>query len=104
MIAYNDFVKMFGTDYNKVNHQNITDADIEDFFKPCLMHTASFVNEQKFNFEGLKNRVLSSSYMPNEQHKDYEFMLYVLKKIFKRYHQDGIVTFEYNTKIYYGKL
>lgn len=104
MQAYDDFVKMFGTDYIKVNHQNISEAEITSFFKPGTMKVEAFHNQQQFNFAGLRDRVLSSSYMPDELHKDYEFMMYVLKKIFRRYQQDGFVTFEYKTRIYYGKI
>jgi SAM-dependent methyltransferase len=104
MRVYDDFVKMFGTDYNEVNHQNTTLDVIASFYAPQSFQEHVFENHQDFNFEGLRARVLSCSYMPDETHKDYEFMMYVLKKIFRRYQQDGIVKFEYDTKVYYGKL
>jgi hypothetical protein len=42
--------------------------------------------------------------MPSEEHKDFAFMMSVLKKIFNRFAENGKVTIEYDTKIYYGKL
>jgi hypothetical protein len=101
---YEDFINMFATDYKEVNHQNIGEEVFDNFFGKGNYHTAAFDNFQHLNFEGLKGRVLSSSYMPAESHKDYEHMLYVLKKLFSRFQENGKVCLEYDTKIYYGKL
>jgi ubiquinone/menaquinone biosynthesis C-methylase UbiE len=110
--SYEDFIKMFATDYLEVNHKNIDEDVFNNFFAEYKMK--SFDNFQYFDFEGLKGRILSSSYMPAEGHKDFEYMMYVLKKVFNRFQQDivlpggesrrGVVTIEYDTKIYYGKL
>jgi ubiquinone/menaquinone biosynthesis C-methylase UbiE len=103
--SYEDFLQMFGTDYKEVNHKNTQDKKIfDEFFGKDNYHEARFDNFQNFNFEGLKGRVLSSSYMPGENHPDYEFMIACLKKIFVRYQQNGTVRFEYDTKLYYGIL
>jgi hypothetical protein len=42
--------------------------------------------------------------MPNEGHKEFEYMIYVLRKIFQRYQQNGKVRLEYDTKIYTGQI
>jgi SAM-dependent methyltransferase len=103
--VYEDFLHMCGTDYDKVNHKNIQDEKIFDaWFGRNNYKTASFYNFQDFDFEGLKGRVLSSSYMPAEGHVNYEYMIYCLKKIFLRYQENGKVRFEYDTKIYYGSF
>jgi SAM-dependent methyltransferase len=103
--SYEDFLQLFGTDYKEVNHKNTQDEKIfNEFFGKGEYKTASFPNYQDLNFEGLKGRVLSSSYMPGEDHKDFEFMIYCLKKIFVRYQVNGTVRFEYDTKLYYGQL
>ncbi|MES2140025.1 MAG: class I SAM-dependent methyltransferase [Bacteroidota bacterium] len=102
--AYEDFIKLFATDYNEVNHKNIDEKIFSDFFGEANYALESFDNYQYFDYEGLKGRVLSSSYMPEEGHKDFNFMMSVLKKIFNRFQDRGKVTLEYDTKIYYGKL
>ena len=104
LIAYEDFIKMFAIDYLEVNHKNIDEKIFNDFFGETNYQLKSFDNFQYFDFEGLKGRILSSSYMPEEGHKDYNFMMSVLKKIFNRFQENGKVTLEYDTKIYYGKL
>lgn len=101
--VYEDFLIMFGTDYLKVNHKNVQDKTVfDDFFNENNCKEKMFYNFQDVNFEGLKGRVLSSSYMPNEGHPDFDHMIYCLKKIFMRYQQNGVVRLDYDTKIYYG--
>jgi hypothetical protein len=103
--SYEDFLQFFGTDYKEVNHKNVQDTKIFDhFFGEGKYNSASFQNFQDFNFEGVKGRVLSSSYMPGEGSNDFEFMIYCLKKVFMRYQQNGTVRFEYDTILYYGPL
>lgn len=102
--VYEDFLQMFGTDYKEVNHKNTQDPKIFDAFFDGHYQEKSFYNYQDVDFAGLKGRVLSSSYMPGEGHRDYDFMIYTLKKIFMRYQENGKVRLDYDTKIYYGQL
>jgi SAM-dependent methyltransferase len=102
--VYEDFLQMFGTDYKEVNHKNTQDVRVFDAFFEQGYEEKSFYNFQDVDFAGLKGRVLSSSYMPNEGHRDYDFMIYTLKKIFMRYQENGKVRLDYDTKIYYGQL
>lgn len=103
--VYEDFLQLFGTDYKEVNHKNTQDKKIlEEFFDAGKYHEASFFNFQDVDFAGLKGRVLSSSYMPGEDHTDFNFMIGCLKKIFVRYQERGTVRLAYDTKIYYGQV
>jgi ubiquinone/menaquinone biosynthesis C-methylase UbiE len=110
--SYEDFLQLCGTDYKEVNHKNTQDKNIFDAFfgEACLPDKQGkytekwFDNFQEVDLTGLKGRVLSSSYMPNEGHQDYEHMMYCLKKVFARYQQNNMVRLEYDTKIYYGTL
>ncbi len=112
--VYEDFLQMFGTDYKEVNHKNVQDKKIFDNFFACPNDGVergegnykefTLFNFQDVDFEGLKGRVLSSSYMPNESHADYTHMINTLKKIFIRYQENGKVRLEYDTKIYSGTI
>jgi ubiquinone/menaquinone biosynthesis C-methylase UbiE len=99
---YDELLKTDGIDYTEVNHQNITGEVFNKFFKNYEMQ--SFKNEQIFDFEGLKGRLLSSSYAPAPGHPNHVPMMEKLEKIFEKYAENGEVRFEYDTKIYYGKL
>lgn len=102
--AYENLLLTFSVDYQKVDHRNVDDKALTQFFGSKNYKFKQFGNEQQFNFEGLKGRLLSSSYAPMEGHLNYEPMMNELKKIFWDYQQGGKVIFEYDTKLYYGKL
>ena len=57
-----------------------------------------------FDFEGIKGRLLSSSYAPVAGQPKHDEMLVELKRIFDGYQQNGTVAFEYDTHVYYGCL
>jgi hypothetical protein len=68
------------------------------------MEEASFPNEQLFDFEGLKGRLLSSSYAPEAGHTQHEPMLAGLRQLFERHQSDGHIVFPYQTLVYFGQL
>jgi len=101
---YEILLRTFGTDYEKVSAKYPQDRQMEIFFGPGAGGKKSFANEQVFDFDGLRGRLLSSSYSPPHGHPQYEPMLAALKKLFKAHAEDGRVRFEYDTHIYYGRL
>jgi SAM-dependent methyltransferase len=102
--AYESFLYDCGIDYREVNHRNIDDKVLSQFFGAGAYHAQVFDNLQVFDYESLKGRVLSSSYMPMEGHPKYEPMIAELRKIFDEHQRDGKVTFEYDTEMYYGRI
>ena len=101
--AYEDLLLRYGTDYEKVRHENVT-SEIAEFFSPERFELQSLENAQHFDFEALKGRLLSSSYAPDPDHRNFGPMLQELEGIFNANQKDGIVSFEYETKGYYGHL
>ena len=102
--AYEKLLQSFAIDYKKVDHRNVNDKVFTRFFSSDNYQLKIFKNEQHFDFEGLKGRLLSSSYAPIEGHANYHPMMVELKNIFGAFQQEGKVTFEYDTKMYYGKM
>ena len=102
---YEEFLQMFSTDYKEVNHKNIQDKTVFDsFFGPGNYKEFVLSNYQDVDLLGLRGRVLSSSYMPNENHPDYNHMMYVLRKIYQRYQENNKVRLDYDTRIYIGTI
>ena len=101
---YDRLLRTFGTDYTKVHHKNISKEELRAFFRDGAMREARFENSQDFDFEGLKGRLLSSSYIPLPGHPNYEPMISELQRIFDRHHRNGIVRVEYETEIYWGEV
>lgn len=102
--AYESFLYDCGTDYREVNHRNVDEQVLSRFFGPGVFRLKVFDNAQVFDYESLKGRVLSSSYMPMEGDPKHEPMITELRKIFHEHQTDGKVTFEYDTEMYYGRI
>jgi SAM-dependent methyltransferase len=102
--AYENLLVEYGTDYAAVGHKHTDVEIIGSFFGAGGFQTAHFPNRQEFDFEGLRGRLLSSSYAPEPGHPKHLPMLDALGAIFKEYQCDGKVFFEYDTTVYYGKL
>ncbi|WP_146849313.1 class I SAM-dependent methyltransferase [Brevifollis gellanilyticus] len=99
--AYETLLLQFSSDYATVRHENIDTTKLAQFFKgPHVTHT--FANAQHFDFAGLKGRLLSSSYAPAAGDLRHEPMLAELQQIFDDHHEDGRVTFSYDTKVHVG--
>lgn len=103
-IAYDALLKNDSVDYNKVNHQNITDINFRVFFKNGIYKVKKFPNVQVFDEEGLIGRAYSSSYVPPQGTEKGELFLKLLKELFACYNQNGQITFKYETEIYLGEV
>ncbi len=100
---YENFLLDYGTDYETVRHENV-DSQIAQFFAPETFNLNSIENLQHFDFVALKGRLCSSSYTPEPGNPNFAPMLAKLEEIFEAHKRDGRVTFEYDTRIYYGHL
>jgi SAM-dependent methyltransferase len=99
--AYYRLCEKYGTDFHKVR-QSWRVEGVGDFFqKGHRLHVLP--NEQRFDFEGLRGRLLSSSYIPREGPRAEE-MLGKLREIFDRYAEDGQFRFPLETKLYVGAI
>ena len=102
--AYEKLLIDFGTDYLKVRHNNITDAELAAFFGASDWQTASFANHQHLDWPGMRDRILSSSYIPPAGDARHEPMLRRMREIFDRHRDDNDrVTLEYQTELFYGR-
>ena len=100
---YEQLLLTYGTDYKEVRHERTT-AMIHEFFAPALCHERVFGLRQQLDYEGAAGRLLSSSYATLEGHPSYAPMMWELQRIFRAHATDDKVAFEYNTRVFYGKL
>ncbi len=101
--AYEKLLLEFGTDYEDVRHERTTNA-IGEFFAPSPFQLHVIDSRQEFDFKGLRGRLLSSSYSPAAGHPKHEPMLRELRRIFDAYQENARVSFDYDTRVYYGRL
>lgn len=100
MAGYEMMLQSFGLSYNDVK-QSSRMSDITRLYGNGYTKRA-FNNEQVFTFEGLKGRLMSSSYAPPPGHELHEPMLTELRELFNYYQQDGLLTVRYETRLYFG--
>jgi SAM-dependent methyltransferase len=101
-IAYDLLLQKQAGDYNRVNHQNLTSADFNAFFKDGQYELTKFPNVQVLDQEGLIGRAFSSSYVPAEETPEGLDFLEKLKNIFQLYQTNGTVNVSYQTEVYLG--
>jgi SAM-dependent methyltransferase len=104
MEAYERLLQRYAIDYPHVDHRQVDSTSLSQFFSPQGYQSKIFRIQQNFDFDGIRGRLLSSSYVPEEDHANYEPMISELKAIFKAYQSDKHVAFRYKTRMYYGQL
>jgi SAM-dependent methyltransferase len=102
--GYEALLQAHGVDYNAVAERYSDDADMQQWFGPGLRHTGHFHYVQKLDFDGLRGRLMSSSYAPKPGHPHFEPAMQVLQSLFDATARQGVVDFEYDTRIYVGVL
>ncbi len=100
---YEQLLIEFGTDYAEVRHDKGMPM-IEQFFAGDRFVMKGFPNTQVFDFDGLRGRVRSSSYTPEPDHPTFAPMMRQLETIFDKHQKNGYVSFDYETKVFYGQL
>ena len=97
-------LKTYCPEYPEVDHRRVDARVLHKFFGRQGFRFAHFDNTQQFDFEGVRGRLLSSSYAPEPGHPNHEPMLAELRRVFDAYQSGGHVDFLYDTQVYYGHL
>ena len=103
MREYENLLIKYGTDYENVRHDNIDPNKLKEFFQKDFSRR-TFQNIQTVDFEGLKGRLMSSSYMPTETDERFEPMIIELQGLFDKYAENGKIEILYDTKIFYTQF
>jgi len=103
LIEYEAFLLKYADDYTHVRHENIHAKEIADFFQKDY-GSATFANSQIFDFEGLKGRMLSASYMPSEADPTYKTVFEDLLRLFAKHAENDRIEVLYDTNIYHCQV
>lgn len=104
LIGYEQLLLEFGTDYTEVAERYQDDATMKAWFGKGFRAMASFPNVQHMDADGLRGRLLSSSYAPPPEHPRHAPMLAALQQLFDAHAVDGRIAFEYQTRAFIGTL
>jgi len=101
--AYEALLLKFGTDYTQVDHRKVDDAKLAAFFRgPWELRV--FVQEQVLDLDGIRGRLLSSSYVPGPENPRHQPMLEALARDFETWQEDGHIRLIYDTELFFGTL
>jgi SAM-dependent methyltransferase len=100
---YEGMLRAHATEYGKVDHRRMSDELLAGWFAGG-MRVGRFENFQEFGLEGVKGRLMSSSYVPGVREAGYAEMMEEVEGIFGRHQRGGKVVFEYETKVYAGRV
>lgn len=103
LVEYEQFLIDNANDYGAVRHDNITDDEIAAFFKQGYKK-ATFENEQIFDFDGLRGRMFSASYMPAEGTERGQQVEQNLRVLFDKHAENGKIKVSYDTNVFYSNF
>ena len=103
LIEYEAFLIKYASDYGSVRHENVDATELRGFFKKEY-GSATFPNTQIFDFEGLKGRMLSASYMPSGLDPIYEQMIEELQVLFAKHNENGKIKVLYDTNVFFSQV
>jgi len=100
---YEAFLIEWANDYEQVRHENIDEQRLADFFGEAF-EKAEFRNLQRLDLDGLKGRLLSSSYMPSEDDARFPELFRNLRILFDKHSENGKIEILYDTRIFYQQV
>ncbi|MEP7147939.1 MAG: class I SAM-dependent methyltransferase, partial [Acidobacteriota bacterium] len=98
--GYEKLLLKYAKDYEKVRHENIDQQKLGGFFEGEFGR-ASYLNTQVFDFAGIRGRLLSSSYMPDEKDPAFPALENELRALFDKHSENDRIKVFYDTNIYY---
>jgi len=100
--GYEALLRRYCPDYATVAESYPSDERMAAWFGAGLRHRAIFPHAQRLDFEALRGRHLSSSFVPKEGHPDHAPMMEALRELFERDSEAGQVVFAYDTRVFVG--
>jgi SAM-dependent methyltransferase len=99
LVEYESLLLKYANDYSKVRHENVDKLRLSEFFDGKYL-SATFPNEQVFDLQGLRGRMLSSSYMPDESDPAFPALDNELQSLFAKHAEHGKIKLLYDTNVF----
>ena len=104
MQAYEQLLLEYCEEYGRLIPKHADARMMDSFFGSSSYEQHCFAFSQSFDLEGLKGRLMSSSYAPQPGHPLHSAMMAELERIFRSCQVNGQVCFEYDTRVFWGVL
>jgi SAM-dependent methyltransferase len=103
LTGYEALLNALSPEYLATRHRDTPITQMEALFEPAPMIVKSFEYSQELDWEGLKGRAQSSSYVPTTGEAGLKF-LEELHTLFEAQQVEGTVSFLYKSEIHYGPV
>ena len=100
---YERLVRRHAPEYDQVVGSRADETRMREFFG-APFELATFPHQQRFTYEGLRGRLMSSSYAPEAGEREHEPLIGGLQQVFERHAHAGTVVFPYVTLVYFAPL
>jgi SAM-dependent methyltransferase len=100
---YDTLLKRYAPEYTRITASRADVGTMREFLG-AAMELQTFDNQQVLDFEGLRGRLMSSSYAPEPGAPEHEPMIAMLREVFGRHDRGGHVTMPYSTLVYFAPL
>ena len=102
--GYEQLLFTGAVDYAAVRHQGVAASGALEAFFGGAPERWSTPSVQLLDWEGLRGRAASSSYVPAAAHPQHDAFFRDLRVLFERTNDNGLVRFEYDVDVWYGRL
>lgn len=103
LAGYEELLQQRVPEFAEVRHETSGDAEISEFFgEEFARH--GFPHAQRFDWDGVLGRVMSSSYAPKPGHPSHEPLVSWLRALFDEHSEAGTIVWPYTTVLYVGTL
>ncbi len=90
--------------YGEITASHVDESALTRFFGGGHSTRVEFPNEQILDFEGLRGRLMSSSYAPVEGESGHDALIDGLQALFRRHASDGTVRIDYGTVVMFARF
>lgn len=103
--GYEALLQHFAPEYPRVGlRPELDESAVAAFFAPGFCQRHAFAHVQHFDRNGLRGRLLSSSFVPAAGTRDHERLCIALDALFERCQSGGSVEFGYRCVVFVGAL
>jgi SAM-dependent methyltransferase len=103
MQAYESAMQLL-KEYDEVSRAQRDRKALARLFDARPFETLEYSHQQTFDWQGLRGRVLSSSYVPKPGAPGHEQLMTELRRVYEAHQLDGRVQFDYVTRLHVGRL
>jgi ubiquinone/menaquinone biosynthesis C-methylase UbiE len=102
MMEFNSLLKDEFLEF--ANRRVINEEVISSFYAPSPYQVLKCPNKQILDLRGVKGRLSSSSYAPQEGEEGHDEAFEKLERLFEEHNENGFVDFNYSAAVYLGRI